>query len=286
MVVLSIKDEGSGEIWQVWPDPEPIAAGSIREMGRYLFELRDADHAANADLLIDDEPLEALRSGDPKATRWRWLPGFHAGTVEAELHLPGSGTKRIEIVTDPDLRKLTRRDFDEMVREILEDTFALFSLSGFRKSVARGMGGQPPAIARLEFLRSRVDELESAAQGVARRPRRMLTPEEATVPYHRAVRATGPEILRSFRSGRILSEAGKPSHLPAALNGFLPQSIRLRRRHHSLDLPEHRQMAACLRASVTVLASVSTPMFTRARSGSRAIVPSPVTQIPACELPT
>jgi hypothetical protein len=135
-----------------------------------------------------------------------------------------------------------------MLREILEDTFALFSLSGFRKSVARGLGGRAPAIARLEFLRARVDELERIAFEVAQRPRRMLDAEDVPVDYHRAVRATGPEILRSFRSGRILSETGKPSRLPQGLKGFLPAKIRLRRRRNSLDLPEHRQMAACMKA--------------------------------------
>ena len=257
MALLSIRDEGTGRLWRVWPDPEPITAGSIRETGSYLFELREADEAAGANLLIDDEPLEALRSKDPRGSRWRWSPGFHAGMIEAELRLPGSGTRRLEIVTDPDLRKLTRGDFDEMVREILEDTFALFSLSGFRKGVARGTGGRPPAIARLEFLRSRVDDLESVAQAVARSPRRLLAAEDTVVPYHQAVRATGPEILRSFRSGRILAETGKPSRLPAALNGFLPERIRLRRRRSSLDLPEHRQMAACLRAWGSWLAAAA-----------------------------
>lgn len=257
MAVLSIRDEGTGRLWRVWPDPEAIPAGGVRETGSYLFELREADEAAGADLLIDDAPLEALRTKEPKASRWRWSPGFHAGMVEAELLLPGRGRRRFEVVTDPDLRKLTRDDFDEMVREVLEDTFALFALSGFRKSVARGTGGRPPAIARLEFLRSRIEELEAAANAIARSPRRMLAAEEVVVPYHRAVRATGPEILRSFRSGRVLSETAPSSHLPAALNGLLPERIRLRRRLNSLDLPEHRQMAACLRAWSAWLAAAA-----------------------------
>lgn len=250
MVVLSIRNESTGRQWRVWPDPEPIPVGAVRETGSYLFELRNADEAASADLLIDDTPLEALRVTDSEASRWRWLPGFHAGTIEVELRIPSSGTKRFEVVTDPDLRKLTRGDFDGMVREILEDTFALFALSGFRKSVAHGTGGRPPAIARLEFLRSRIDELEEVAHAIARSPRHKLAAEETTLPYHhhRAVRATGPEILRSFRSGRILRESGRAPCLPNALDGFLPERIRLRRRRSSLDLPEHRQMAACLKA--------------------------------------
>src|SRR5262249_28472811 len=159
---------------------------------------------------------EALRAKSATESRWRWSPGFHAGTVEAQLRLPGSGTRRFEFITDPDLRKLTRYDFDVMLRDILEDTFALFALSGFRRGVARGFGGWRPGIARLEFLRSRVDELEEAAREIARRPRRILEAEEAPVMYHRAVRATGPEILRSFRSGRIRREARKPPRLPPA----------------------------------------------------------------------
>lgn len=248
MAKLSIRDEGTGHEWRVWPDAEPIPPGRVHENGRYLFELNQSLGASDADLLIDDTPLEALRVTKPEMARWRWSPGFHAGTVEAELRLPDSGTRRFEIVTDPDLRKLTRADFDGMVREILEDSFALFSLSGFRRSIARGTGGRLPPIARLEFLRSRVEELEEAAQDVARNPRRMLSVEEASVPYHRAVRATGPEILRSFQSGRIRSETVASGRLPAALRGRLPERIRLHRRRNSLDLPEHRQMAACLRS--------------------------------------
>jgi len=146
VAVLSILDERTGNRWRVWPDPEAIPNGSVHETQTYLFELDAAEDAAHADLLIDDEPLEALRSADPLAARWRWSPGFHAGTCEVQLRLPGAGTRRFEVITDPDLRKLTRDDFDEMVREILEDTFALFSLSGFRKSVARGHGDRKSVV--------------------------------------------------------------------------------------------------------------------------------------------
>ena len=225
--------------------------------GSYFFELRDAPEAGAAELLIDDRPLEALRAPAPAAARWRWSPGFHAGTVEAELRLPGSNPRRFEIVTDPDLRKLTREDFDAMVREILEDTFALFALSSFRQSIARGSGTRPPAIARLEFLRSRIDELESVISAIVRNPRRMLTADETLLPYYRATRATGPEILKSFRTGKVRTEEQRPSRLPAPLKGFLPELIRIRQRRSSLDLPEHRQMGACLRAWSAWLSAVA-----------------------------
>jgi hypothetical protein len=248
MLALFMRSETTGAAWRVWPAPEPVAPGSVQETGSYLFELHDCADAATADLLIDDIALEALRARAPHSARWRWSPGFHAGLVEAELRLPGHAPRRFEVVTDPDRRKLTRDDFDAMVREILDDTFALFSLSSFRKAIARGACGRPPAIARLEFLRSRIERLEANVAAIARNPRRMLAAEEIVLPYHRASRATGPEVLRSFRSGRIVHETGKPSRLPAPLKGALPERIRVRRRLSSLDLPEHRQMGSCLRS--------------------------------------
>lgn len=127
-------------------------------------------------------------------------------------------------------------------------TFALFSLSSFRRNIARGSGTRPPAIARLEFLRSRVNELETVVAAIVRSPRNMIGASERLLPYHKALRATGPEILKSFRTGRIRTEEGRPPRLPGALQGFLPEQIRVRQRRSSLDLAEHRQMGACLRA--------------------------------------
>jgi PD-(D/E)XK nuclease superfamily/Domain of unknown function (DUF2357) len=248
MLALLMRSEETGTAWRVWPDPEPIAPGSVHETGSYLFELHDSPDAATADLLIDDVRLEALRATRPDEARWRWTPGFHAGLVEAELRVPGHSPRQFEVTTDPDRRKLTRDDFDVMVREILDDTFALFSISGFRKAVARGSGSRPPAIARLEFLRSRVEKMESAVAAIVRNPRRMLTAEETVLPYHRATRATGLEVLRAFRSGRIVHESGEPSRLPPALKRRLPERIGVRQRLSSLDIPEHRQMGASLRS--------------------------------------
>lgn len=228
--------------------PDAVPPGVVREGASYLFELRDSDNALAADLLIDDTPVEALRSREPRNARWRWQPGFHAGMVEAVLRVPGVGTHRFEVTTDPDLRKLTRDDFDAMVREVLEDTFALFSLSAFRKGIARQPGNRPPPLARLEFLRSRAETIVATVDAIARAPRHYLRAEDITVPVHRATRATGPEIVKSLRSGVIRTETVTPSRLPGALKGRLPAHITLRQRRNSVDIPEHRQIKACLQS--------------------------------------
>lgn len=257
MTALYIQAEGDGPAWQVWPVPDAVPSGSVREGASYLFELRDCDQALAADLLIDDAPVEALRSREPRNARWRWQPGFHAGMVEAVLRVPGIGTRRFEVTTDPDLRKLTRDDFDAMVREVLEDTFALFSMSAFRKGIARQPGNRPPPLARLEFLRSRAEAIVATVDAIASAPRHRLRAEDITVPAHRATRATGPEIIKSFRSGVILTEKVSPSRLPTVLKGRLPAHITLRQRRNSVDIPEHRQIKACLRSWAAWLSGIA-----------------------------
>lgn len=229
---------------RVWPAGGTPDPGAVQEAGEHLFVLVGAEDASAAELLIDDAPLEALRSSAPDEARWRWTPGFHAGQVEARLVRP-AGSVRFEFVTDPAVRKLTRDAFDQMVRETLEDTFALFSLSAFRTGVARGAGGRAPPIARLEFLRSRMAELKTAVEAIDARPRRVLRAGIETVPAHRAARATAPEVLRSFRTGRLI-QADRADRLPERLKGRLPEVIRRNARRVSQDLPAHRQMKASL----------------------------------------
>jgi hypothetical protein len=272
VTALFIQAEGSGNAWQVWPTPDEVPPGTVREAASYIFELRDTDEVFSADLFIDDVQLEALRSRHPRIARWRWLPGFHAGMVEAVLRIPGTGTRRFEITTDPDLRKLTRDDFDALVREVLEDTFALFSLSAFRKGIAREPSVRPPPLARLEFLRSRADEICDTVAAIARSPRHFLRAEEVTVPLHRAARATGPEIVKSFRSGAIRTESVQPSRLPPGLGGRLPARITLRQRKSSVDIAEHRQMKACLRSWGAWLSGVADTLARIGRSDDPEVV--------------
>jgi hypothetical protein len=273
MTELRVRAAGApGRGWRVWPDPEAIPSGAIAEAAEYLFELSGETSAADADLFIDDVPLEALRTRDPNVARWRWTPGFHAGAVDCRLRFAGR-TQRFELVLDPAERKLTREAFDTMVREILEDSFALFSLSAFHTKVARGNGRRPPPMARLQFLRSRITEIVRTVESIDASPRRLLRGEETPVPFHRAAGATGTEVLKSFRSGRVLV-TDRPERLPAGLAGHLPATILKRVRRSSLDRPEHRQMKACLslwagwltRAAATLAAPTTDPGETQVRA--------------------
>ncbi|AUW57566.1 hypothetical protein C1T17_05085 [Sphingobium sp. SCG-1] len=264
MSELRVRNAASGSGWRIWPDPELIPSGSLVEASDCLFELVDTPGAGDADLFIDDVALEALRTRDASTARWRWSPGFHAGSVECQLRI-GSRRATFDVLLDPAQHKLTRDAFDTMVREILEDSFALFSLSAFHKSVARGDGRRPPPIARLQFLRSRIAEIVRIVEAIDAAPRRELRAEERVVALHQAAGATGAEILKSFRSGRIVAvHPATPLH--PGLAGRLPQRIVKRVRRSSLDRREHREMKACLRLWSGWLAAAATAVASAAAS--------------------
>lgn len=244
---LRLIDERTGAAWQVWPAADPIRAGPVEETRSYLFRLDcpDESAAAAAELVLDGIALEALRARSPKQALWRWNPGFHAGGVELRLVLPRLRPIGIDLVVDPDRRKMLRADFDRMILEILEDTTALFALAPFRRSLSRAVGRRLPPIARLELLRSRVDKLERVTAAIAAAPRRRLHDEVRVLPLHLASRARGGEIVASLRNGRPV-QAAATVRLPDALRGLLPARVRTRRVRNALDLDEHRRMAACL----------------------------------------
>ncbi len=252
-----LEEYGAGRRWQVWPEKDDIPPGRVHEAGNYLFLLEDCSAASRADLYLDDVALEPLRVSDSDSARWRWAPGFQSGLVHLSLKIPGGPNPSIEVATDPDLRKITRGDFDTMVREILEDTCALFALSSFYKGLSAGPGRKVPPIARLQFILSRMAELEQVILRINARPRHRLKADQRVLPWHQVRKVTGQEILNSYKSGPVLRQDMARSRLPAVLKGALPANIRVRNKAGSLDIPEHRQMWSCLRSWSSWLAAVA-----------------------------
>lgn len=243
---IFLTPSGSDVPYRIWPTPEPIPEGVVQEARDHLIELRDADGADKAELTVEGVALQALRTGSPNTGRWVWSPGFDAGVAEAELRIRGR-TVPLELVTDPAVGKATREAFDHLVGEILSDTLALLSAGGHRTGLSKGVGGHPPPLAKLEYLRSRAKRIAAAVRAIDASPRRTLIAESEALPYWRARAATGTEIARSVATSRLVPDLNEPSVLPAALRGHLPAKIRKTVRRSSLDIPEHRAIKACLR---------------------------------------
>jgi hypothetical protein len=235
----------------LWPVGSEIPVGFFEEQNAYFFELWNSSDRAEAELLIDGSRLSRDFPRGLPIVRWRWDIGFHAGEIELELEISGT-IHRLTVVTDPDRRKLTRQHFDLMVAQILEDTFALLALSSFRIGIAAG-DTQPPPIARLEYLRSRLDEIERTVREIERRPVRILRAHPEQVPIHRARALSARELVRSLGRGRSVEAPGAPSEL----GGHLPFKVEKSRRTQGLDIAEHRQIKSALRAWADWLLSVA-----------------------------
>lgn len=238
----------------VWPNRvETLPNGLIQETRSYIFEAIGVDDASVVDLYIDEEKLEALRPPNPSTALWRWSTGFYAGQVSIVIQLGPGNKHSFDLITDPDIHKLSRSDFDLMVREILEDTYSLFSLSGFTVSIAKGTGKDLPPIARLEFIRSRIDAIESVVNAINNRPVRFLGANQSVIPYHKAKTLTSPEIIRSFRHGNVLKSTSDSTELLTSLKGFIPANIRKSTNKIVYDIREHRAIKSSIKAWIAWL---------------------------------
>lgn len=225
----------------LWPKSSPLPKGAIQEVNDYFFDLEDQEaplRIEKSNLYIDGQPLEALRSPSPGVARWRWSPGFHAGKIQISIEIPGRKSNTVEVVTDPNLEKLTRDDFTVMVRDILHDTKALFSLSGFRTGISKGDGGSVPPIARLEFLRSRFLGIEETVKEICARPVRVLSPQDVVMPIHKVKQIRPNEYIKSLRHGHILETTPKGR---IAVR-YLPHKVQKTKKVSGVDIREHRDI--------------------------------------------
>jgi len=158
---------------------------------------------------------------------------INAGVVEVELRGVKGVHRAIEVMTDPDVAKLTRDDYAQMVGDILADTVALVALAGHGLGIARGK--RLLDLGRLYLMRKVMDRLEEAILHIDRAPWLRLERSGKLLPLGRARRATPLELSRSLRSVRpvksqqmeVLSEAG--SVLRSSWAGDFPPQYRWRR---------------------------------------------------------
>jgi len=203
------------EVCSIWPGACVCKSGTIQENRTYIFELRNPTDPLKAHLFIDDQRLRRDILDAPLRVQWEWNVDFHAGEVEILIQLERSGNAiRKILVTDPDRRKLTREQFDTMVRQILDDTFALLSLSSYKFRIARGNTAHSPPIARLEFLRSQVNKLEAVMRSIDKNPVRILRSTIDTVPFHKVTQLAPVELIKSFANGKIIQAPEMQNRLP------------------------------------------------------------------------
>ncbi|HYG57980.1 MAG TPA: DUF2357 domain-containing protein [Symbiobacteriaceae bacterium] len=246
MLLLEAGTGLSGALFRVWPDAEPIPSGTMEEARTYRLQLVNALQPTAAHLYVDGERLPRDFAGpDGRTVEWTWSLGFHAGIVELRLELGNGVNHHFTVTTDPDRAKVTREDFMQMVRETVADTLALISLSSFKWQIGRGTGTAVPQIAQLEFLYSRMDELDDVVKQIQSHPVRVLEAHRAELPIHKVRKLLSTDLQRSLASKQVV-KSDNP-YLPAQLRGFLPLQIRTAVKTAGIDIKEHRAIKSTLR---------------------------------------
>jgi hypothetical protein len=236
------------EICTIWPEESICLPGSIEESKTYIFEFRNPSDPLNVHLFIDEQRLKRDILDNPVRIQWEWSVEFYAGEVEIMLQIDSHQRPvRKILITDPDRRKLTREQFDAMVQQILRDTFALLSLSSFKFRISRGDTSQIPAIARLEFLRSQIDQLDIVVRAIDRNPVRVLRSTMDSIPFQKSHQFTSSELIRSLTRGKIIHSSAMKDRLPKSLEGRIPEKIYKARKTLGLDIREHRDIKAALK---------------------------------------
>jgi hypothetical protein len=244
-VFISHREQKSGRL-ELYPDLDPGIADLLQEASEYLIDIEDIHNPEQAELLFDDVRLEALRSPRPQVGRWVWKVGFYSGVVEFTLVRSDGKHTEFRVSVSPDSKKLHDDQFDTMLRNIREDTYELFQMSGYRRAFAAGTRRQPPPLIRLEYLRAKIPEIEQAVETINRHPVRTIQKEIVINPFVRAKHITGKDVSRSLGRERMLHAGEGASVLPPELQGFYPRRLRQRRSVESADIREHREIKGSL----------------------------------------
>ncbi|WP_151736787.1 DUF2357 domain-containing protein [Paenibacillus tengchongensis] len=225
---------------RIWPEESTVIQVSLHENKRYYFELRNPPDVYAAQIYIEGTRLKK-DIPSPTIVQWEWEIGFNAGIVEFELHLGKLNKYTFSLEVDPELKKLTKTDFDQMIRDILDDTFALLSLSNFKKGLSKGNGKAFPQIAKLEFLKGRVEELEKVVHEINKNPQRILKSSFNKVSINKA----------GFIEPRLFNKSIRSSPLIKATNGsgltYMPTQIFIDEKRLNEDVREHRDIKFALK---------------------------------------
>jgi predicted component of viral defense system (DUF524 family) len=244
LVIFQKHDPKNG--FEIWPNAERFPDFFVQETKTYYLDLQNTDFVESAELFADYIGLEALKPPNRTTARWKWEPGFYAGKIDFQLHLQQRRKFHFEVVLNPALHKLTKSDFDSMILQILEDSLALFNLSNAKINIERGFSREIPPIARLEFLRTKISQIEIVVKKIIDGPQKILRNENALVPYYKASVVRGNDIIKSYSRSKII-KAGNNSKITHKLRGFLPEKLLVSIKNDGHDIYENRAIKYCLK---------------------------------------
>lgn len=190
--------------------PSPAINPGFEETGHYILEC--APHAC--EILVDDEPL---KPADEDGAGWRWMPGFFAGQVVAEVvSAETRETTNYLLDVSPNPRKLGGDIFKSMVDDLLVAAPALV----FGEEPATILTGEISAVQNpwIEFARLRRygPTFVKALSPICAHPRRTLRVRRTSAGLHQVRRVDRRTAVSLLRSSAVALMFGQVDEAPAA----------------------------------------------------------------------
>ena len=191
----------------------------FQEYSDYAFDLRledSGDSPYDYTLVINDELLDRnVRSRT--LIQWQWNTGFYAGEVDVELLCKEKRESITYTYLHPSISKITRLQYDIMVKEIYHETRSIFALSNVKKSVSLASSSPRFPLYYLEYAHKYLSLVKKAIHQINLHPKTSLESDVRTrVPIHKAKKVSAREYFSSLRSSlgaRTSSDATSPQYL-------------------------------------------------------------------------
>lgn len=186
-------------------DLDYLPLGSIREAGRYQFiwdEEREDASPGDFRLVVSDitlQPSFFLSFGKRTEIRWLWEPEFFSGTFYPVLYFRGERIwpkgKPGGIVVNADEKKLTQKQFQQMVDDITAVAQIAFSLSPAFSQASLGKG-KKFSLAQMELILLYLEEIIQTVEAIARNPKKKLYQFRREVPLYQAKQSDETAVLK------------------------------------------------------------------------------------------
>lgn len=219
------------------------------ETGRYEFEVEfEVAPEGEISLIVNNARVEKTTVGS--RSFYPFDVGFYAGSLELVVLEAARVLHTLTLEVDPDVAKLTRQDYAEMLADLARSTTALYRLSGLGMPAPVSIDGTRSSIVFLELVRASIDELERAILKVAAHPNRRLAETYHDAPILRVRRADDQALARAVRSrgarpATSLEQQSLP-RLVSALGGRWVAALRERRAVEEFDVYENRAVLGFL----------------------------------------
>lgn len=200
-------------------------------------------------IVLNDSLLNCFfRSG---RAYFLYEPGFFAGTINLDIWRDGKILASLETTIEPNLAKITRQEYYEMIADLASFTKSIFRFCGVTVPAATSFNSRGNNLITLELLRLNFDQFHNAVRRIQKQPMKVLkthvTRREILKASHISERAIDDGLARGqFRTATIQERLAAPLLTTSLRGQWLPE-VWETKPHETTNIYENRAILGFLR---------------------------------------